>query len=137
VGSTLNVLEWTYRRQRQTSTRYYNCVPMADLPVFGARVEGLPYVVRPSAYALVRNAEGALAVVRTPRGVHLPGGGIEAGETAAQTVERETREEAGLVVRAQGILGHAVEIAPAPGEKACFEKRCVFLAAALRSEEHT
>ncbi|MBI1897436.1 MAG: NUDIX hydrolase [Acidobacteria bacterium] len=75
---------------------------MSDLthvPVFGTPVEGCPYVLRPSAYALVRNAAGELAVARTPRGCFLPGGGVETGESPEQAIEREAKEECGLPPR--------------------------------------
>jgi hypothetical protein len=53
---------------------------MSRVPIFGVRVEGCPYIIRPSAYAVVRNEEAALAVVQTPRGYYLLGGGIEGDE---------------------------------------------------------
>lgn len=109
-------------------------MPMSEFdnaPVFGRRVEGCPYVVRPSAYALVRNATGELAVVRTVLGYFLPGGGIEAGESPEQTVVREAREECGLVLRAGAPVTQAIEIAHSPSENTCFEKRCTFVSALL------
>ena len=101
----------------------------ADPPVFGARVEGCPYVVRPSAYAQIRNAAGEFAVIRTPQGIYLPGGGIEADETAEAAVVREVKEEAGLVVKARARIKEAVEIVYSAEEHTCFEKRCVFVEA--------
>ena len=52
----------------------------SDGPVFGRQVEGCPYIIRPSAYALVRREAGELAVARTAIGYFLPGGGLKAGE---------------------------------------------------------
>jgi len=101
-------------------------------PVFGRRVDGCPYIVRPSAYALIRNVDGALAVVRTAGGCFLPGGGMEPGEHPEMTIERETAEECGLLVTASAMVGSAVEIVHSPGENACFEKRSVFLEATVR-----
>lgn len=49
-------------------------------PVFGTPTTGCPYVVRPSAYALVTRG-GMVAVVHTSRACFLPGGGIEGAET--------------------------------------------------------
>lgn len=69
------------------------------MPVFGERVAGASYALRPSAYALIRNEFGQVAVVRTAQGVFLPGGGIEAGETPEQAVQREVLEECGLGIR--------------------------------------
>ena len=100
-----------------------------SLPVFGTRVEGCPYIVRPSAYALVRNAGGDLAVIQTPRGLYLPGGGVEPDETPEETVQREAREESGLILRPRASIGKAIEIVYSAEENACFEKRCVFIEA--------
>lgn len=78
------------------------------VPVFGERIPGRNYVRRPSAYAILRDAEGNVAVVRTPRGCYLPGGGMEKDETPRQTVEREAREECGFLLRVQSHLGRAL-----------------------------
>jgi 8-oxo-dGTP pyrophosphatase MutT (NUDIX family) len=59
---------------------------------------------RPIAIALIRRADGALLVtsaVEPGTGrtlVRPPGGGIDAGETAADAVARELQEELGLAV---------------------------------------
>lgn len=98
-------------------------------PVFGTRVEGCPYVVRPSAYALVLNEHGNLAVVRTLQGCFLPGGGIQPGENPEQAVEREAKEECGLVLESRTVAGKAVEIVYSAEENVCFEKRSTFIEA--------
>ena len=51
--------------------------------------------------AFVRNAEGQVLLIRhtyTP-GWYLPGGGIEKGETAIYSLERELEEEAGIFMK--------------------------------------
>lgn len=63
--------------------------------------------------AVVRDAVGRLLVVRRGRppaeGLwSLPGGRIEAGETAAEAAVREVREETGLHVEAGAVLITAV-----------------------------
>ena len=107
---------------------------MPEVPVCGTRVDGCPYVVRPSAYALVQNTAGQLAVIQTTQGCFLPGGGLERDETPQQTVEREAREECGLVLASRHVLGNAVEIAYSAGENACFENRSVFIAADIAAQ---
>lgn len=103
-----------------------------DVPVFGSRVAGCPYVVRPSAYVLVKDSGGRIAVVRTPKGHFLPGGGAESGETLEQTAAREALEECGLVLADCKWLVDAIEIVHSPAENACFEKRSVFFVAGLQ-----
>jgi 2-polyprenyl-3-methyl-5-hydroxy-6-metoxy-1,4-benzoquinol methylase/8-oxo-dGTP pyrophosphatase MutT (NUDIX family) len=88
-------------------------------------------VVRPSAYAVIRNTDGALAIVRTPRGCFLPGGGLITDETPEETITRETREECGLVVEPGSRIGKAVEIVHSPAQNTCFEKPSVFMSAEL------
>src|SRR4030095_16459076 len=98
-------------------------------PGFGTRVEGCPYVVRPSAYALVLNEHGNFAVARTAQGYFLPGGGSQPGESPKQTVEREAREECGLLLESRAVAGRAVEIVYSAEDKACFEKGSTFIEA--------
>jgi hypothetical protein len=45
---------------------------MSEQPEFGSRVDGCPYVVRPSAYAVVRDARGYIAIVHTAQGFRVP-----------------------------------------------------------------
>jgi 8-oxo-dGTP diphosphatase len=100
-------------------------------PVFGERAAGADYVVRASAYGVVEGVWGLLALVRTPRGVYLPGGGMEAGETPEGAVEREALEECGLLVRAGAWRARAVQFTYPEDEQTHFEKYCVFVGAAV------
>jgi 8-oxo-dGTP diphosphatase len=102
-----------------------------QVPVFGQRDPGHDYVRRPSVYTLLHDAAGNVAVVRTPRGCYLPGGGAEKGETPQQTVERETREECGFVLRVHSRLGSAIQFCYSEDERAYFEKICDFLSAEI------
>ena len=105
------------------------------IPVFGTRLAGCAYVRRPSAYALVRNPQGEWAVVRTPHGCFLPGGGKEAGETAQKTVEREAMEECGFVLKPRGLVASAIQFSYSTEEKKYFEKICEFVEAELLGSE--
>jgi 8-oxo-dGTP diphosphatase len=78
---------------------------------FGAPRHGLRYTDRPAAYGLLERA-GRLALVHVslknqPPFYDLPGGGIDAGESAPQALAREFGEETGLVVRAGGLVTRA------------------------------
>lgn len=100
-------------------------------PVFGAREPGIAYLVRPSAYAVIEDATGWIALVRTPEGVYLPGGGIEAGETATRAIVREAIEECGLAVRVGSWSVAAVQFCYAIPEQKYFEKHSAFFEAAI------
>jgi len=101
------------------------------VPVFGTRLEDRTYVRRPSAYALVRNAAGHWAVVRTREGCFLPGGGMETHETAEQTVEREAQEECGFVLKPGAVAMQAIQFVYSSEEHQYFEKICEFVEAEL------
>lgn len=59
-----------------------------------------------SVAALVTNREGKILLVKSPwRGWEYPGGIIEPGETFAQALRREIREEAGVEVEITGFVG--------------------------------
>ena len=99
----------------------------SGVPVFGRpRIEGQA-TLRPSVYGLLVDRAGRLAVVRTPKGVYLPGGGATSHESPAQAVVREVHEECGLDVAVGDWTRWAVEFVYAAEEAVDFEKRCTFL----------
>src|SRR5688572_21383069 len=100
---------------------------------FGERIPGTHYVLRPGVYAVAFNDEGRVAVVRTPRGIYLPGGGTHPGEAAIESLSREIREECGLAVTIVRSIGTVVEYVHAPGE-GHFAKECSFFEARLSPE---
>jgi 8-oxo-dGTP diphosphatase len=77
------------------------------IPEFGERVAGLAYRRRPSAYAVVIDEDGRVLVCAVDGELHLPGGGIEVGESPGEAVVREVREETGLLVSVGCELGVA------------------------------
>jgi 8-oxo-dGTP diphosphatase len=101
------------------------------VPVFGAPPADAPYVLRPSAYALVEDGDGRVAVVRSVDGVFLPGGGIEAGETPQEAIRREGLEECGLLLRPGAWSLRAVQFAYSRSEAGHFEKRSTFIEASI------
>jgi 8-oxo-dGTP diphosphatase len=106
----------------------------SEILVFGEPLPGRTHVRRPSAYALVKNEHEEFAIVRTRRGLFLPGGGIERGETAEQAAARETKEECGLLVRPTRELGRAVQLVHPRGRPLTFEKTSAFWWAELVKE---
>jgi len=86
------------------------------IPEFGERIQGQTYVPRPGAYALITDSRDLVGIIRTNSGYFLPGGGIEAGETAEDALIRELREELGWTARILDRVGEAVQYLVAEGE---------------------
>jgi 8-oxo-dGTP diphosphatase len=99
--------------------------------VFGIRIAGCRYVLRPSAYALLRDEEGRVAIVRSARGWFLPGGGIERGESPEEAVVREAREECGLVIASCRTIATATEIVHSPSGSTGIDKASAFIQAVI------
>ena len=104
------------------------------IPEFGNKEQGRVYVPRPGAYGLVYDAQGRIAVMETPRGGFLPGGGIEEGESPEEALVREVREECGLGVTVGVRLGKAAEYRCTEGHAYAIRKDCVFFAATFAGE---
>jgi 8-oxo-dGTP pyrophosphatase MutT (NUDIX family) len=98
-------------------------------PEFGRRFEGVTYTLRPGGYGVIADEAGRIAVVVTPEGIHLPGGGQESGESAVLALLREAEEECGLLLRVEAPLGVADEFVVAQQEQQHFCKRCSFYSA--------
>lgn len=64
--------------------------------IFGKKEENVSYRDRHGAY-LIAIQNGGVALIRTPKGLFLPGGGKEANETDAETIVRECLEETGCI----------------------------------------
>lgn len=102
-----------------------------DVPEFGERIPDTVYHARPGAYAVIFDREGRVAVIHTPQGTGLPGGGSDPGETPEETLHREVREECGRAVGGLRRLGETIQYVFVPEEQRHFRKHGVFFAAAL------
>lgn len=79
---------------------------------------------------MVLGPSGLLLCVRTPKGLHLPGGGIDPGESAEQAAVRENLEETGLPVVIGRHLGTATQyVINSAGE--AIAKRCSYFTGSL------
>jgi 8-oxo-dGTP diphosphatase len=81
------------------------------VPQFGAPSPGRAYPDRPAAFAIVAR-DGKIAVARVSfegggGRLDLPGGGLDAGETAAQAAVRECGEEVGLRISIEAEVARA------------------------------
>src|SRR5688500_11690423 len=103
--------------------------------VFGERGAGQDYIVRPSAYALILNERDEFAVVMTPLGLLLPGGGIDGDETPAETIVREALEESGLELVPGPEIARVVQLVYSTVERKYFDKRTVFLWATVTGHD--
>ncbi len=102
---------------------------VSKVPVFGE-----PHVaatIRPSAYGIISGHAGRIAVVRTPLGWFLPGGGADHHEVPQATVIRETLEECGLAIRVGAWRRSAIEHAFSVSDQTYFEKHSTFCDAFL------
>jgi arylformamidase len=80
-----------------------------ELAVHGTKLPGVAYTSRPGAYALVLDPAGRVALVHEDEEWTLPGGGLEPGETPAEALAREVREECACDVAIGAELGQALE----------------------------
>jgi 8-oxo-dGTP diphosphatase len=98
-----------------------------DTPrTFGEVEEGATYVLRPGGYVVIQDTGGLIAIVETRKGFHLPGGGLEPGETFEQAAIREALEESGLHVAIDSQLGVADELVYDDADACHYRKRCAF-----------
>jgi 8-oxo-dGTP pyrophosphatase MutT (NUDIX family) len=86
-------------------------------------------VLRPGGYVVLFDDGGAVAVVSTPSGLALPGGGQDKGEEPEDAAVREVEEECGLRITLCRRIGIADELVFAADERIHYRKRCTFFVA--------
>src|SRR5947209_8561949 len=89
---------------------------------FGTRAANVEYIDRPGAYGIIRNRTQEFAIIRTPKGCFLPGGGIDPGEEMEAALRREILEETGLGVEVGRKLGEAAQYLTSAREGIYYKK---------------
>jgi 8-oxo-dGTP diphosphatase len=126
---------WSLPVRHRGDTQIVDAESSTNLPpVFGARLAGVDYPESHGAYAIIRDDDGRVAVVESGGALHLPGGGVEAGESNEQALLRECLEECGFAVEVLDFVGRAAQYAVSrQGET--FARICdYFRARVVRSE---
>jgi 8-oxo-dGTP diphosphatase len=105
-----------------------------DIPLsFGTPPETGSAITRPSAYAVVTNAQGEIAIVQAKEGMLLPGGGVDPHESPEAAAVREVGEECALQVTITSDLGQAIQFVTSTEKVATFEKQSRFVSARVQS----
>jgi 8-oxo-dGTP diphosphatase len=89
---------------------------------FGERIQGVSYIDRPGAYALIQNGANAIVLVKTQQGYLLPGGGVEPHEDFEIALQREIMEELGYQSTIEEKVCSAVQYLYSESERAYFKK---------------
>jgi 8-oxo-dGTP diphosphatase len=97
---------------------------------FGKKIDGIDYTDRPGAYAVIFNDRQQVAVMKTPRGFFLPGGGTD-GEEPAAALAREIIEETGMGVHILKEIGNAAQFCFSPNRRGGLNKKGTFYVAAF------
>jgi len=100
---------------------------------FGERPRSRPVHDRPGAYAVIRDGKGRVAVVLGRSGYHLPGGGLEAGESDIEALRREGLEEIGYELSVGDRIGEAKQYVQASNGR-CYNKLCAYFRAWIRPD---
>lgn len=92
--------------------------------VFGIKEDGIDYIKRPGVYGICFQKKASVlsvAVINTPRGYFLPGGGIELNEDHDTCLKREFIEETGRLIDIMGFVGESDQVGFTPRTKRYLE----------------
>lgn len=78
-----------------------------DEKIFGVKLDDIEYRNRRAVYGIVASKDGEIAVIKTPTGFFLPGGGIEGEESYEECLQREFLEETGYEIEVKKFVGRA------------------------------
>ena len=101
---------------------------------FGEKINGVTYAERPGAYAVIRDGKNKFAFLEVRGRYFLPGGGIDAGDSAEQTVIREAQEEMGAQIIIAQEIGSAGEYLYSKSEDKYFHIAGTFFEAHVDGE---
>jgi ubiquinone/menaquinone biosynthesis C-methylase UbiE/8-oxo-dGTP pyrophosphatase MutT (NUDIX family) len=126
-----------HRRYGDIYFSYPIVILVGDKPpvTFGKPLEGVTYVERPAAYAIIPGKDGTVTAVRGASGrFFLPGGGSLPGELPNETLVREVREELARSVRLVRKIGQATQFFYAAYEACHYKMTAVFFLAEFPDE---
>lgn len=98
---------------------------------FGERIQGVSYIDRPGAYALIQHGANAIALVKTHQGYLLPGGGVEPNEDIKVALQREIMEELGYQSTIEEKVCSAVQYLYSDSDRGYFKKMGHFFKVSL------
>lgn len=109
-------------------------VDRASIPEFGTKQDGIDYIDRPGAYAVIESNDKQIAIIETSKGYFLPGGGIDNHETDTDALQREILEELGYQVFVVAKLGETIEYFKAASDEHYYQIHSRFYKACLGSK---
>ena len=106
----------------------------ASIPEFGNKQDGIDYLDRPGAYAVIESNDKQIAIIETSKGYFLPGGGINTNETDTDALKREILEELGYQVSVMAKLGETIEYFKASSDETYYQIHSSFYKVHLGSK---
>ena len=76
---------------------------------FGEKKENVKYMSRPGVYIIFFNPKDEIGVIKTPKGLFLPGGGKNKNESDEECLKREMIEELGWKIKIGDLIGRNIQ----------------------------